>query len=171
MRFRYKPQIQLGTTPIDDIVFDICSRHEMVPILMALQHLYVDHESKINKILELIENDLKAPVNSNRGSIGMSYWETLVLTAVRLGCDMDYDCLADLATHHRLLRQMLGISDWDYKRFSRSAVHENLTKLSPTTIDAINYIIVDIGHKLSRNPLKKVRGDTFVLLKNIDLCN
>jgi hypothetical protein len=34
------------------------------------------------------------------------------LAAVRLGCNLDYDKLQDLAENHRSLRLIMGIGDW-----------------------------------------------------------
>lgn len=67
---------------------------------------------------------------------------------MRLGCNMNFDGLADLATNHRKLRQMMMLSDWEEKRYSRSAIHDNFTLLSPETIRAITAIVVEIGHGL-----------------------
>jgi len=167
MRYRFIPQMTLRTVEIGDIVFDISSRHELVPILMALQHLYVSCKEELVQILLLIQRDFESAGKMNCGCIGMSYWEALVLAAVRLGCDMDFDQLADLASNHRKLREMLGLSDWDQKKYSRSTIHENLDLLDPATVRAIKDIIVGIGHNLVKEPLKKVRGDSFVLKKNI----
>lgn len=167
MRFRFVPQVKLGTTPIGDIDFDLYSRHELVPILMALQHLYVHCPAQLEKILALIQKDTGKETVSSRGCIGMSHWEILVLAAVRLGCNMDFDLLADLASYHQKLRQMLLLSDWEKKRYARATVHDNYSQLSPETVGAISDIVVGIGHQLSSDPLEKVRADTFVLQKNV----
>lgn len=167
MRFNFTPQMKLGTTPIDEIKFDISSRHELEPIMAALQHLYVHCPDQLQQILALIRQDIKSFQNTHLGRIGMNCWETLVLSAVRLGCNMDFDLLADLATNHRKLRQILMLSDWDEKRYSRSTIHDNFTQLSPDTIRSISAIVVNIGHQVSTNPLKRVRGDSFVVQKNI----
>jgi IS5 family transposase len=167
MRYRFTPQKKLGGIDIGDIVFDICSRHELVAILMALQHVYVSRKKELHQMLELIEADFKSSGTKDCGCIGMSYWEALVLTSVRLGCNMDFDLLADLATNHRKLRQTLGLSDWEDKSYSRSTVHDNISSIKARTIRAIKDIIVGVGHNLTSDPLKRVRGDTFVLKKNI----
>ena len=96
MRYPFAPQICLGATPIEDIEFDLTSRHELVPILMALQHLYVKCKMVMDHILSLIAKDIGT--NTKRGCTGMSYWENLVLCALRLGCNLNYDQLADLAS-------------------------------------------------------------------------
>ena len=46
------------------------------------------------------------------GREGMDYWQILVLASVRLGCNLDYDKLQNLAEEHRALRQIMGIGDW-----------------------------------------------------------
>lgn len=168
MRQRFIPQIKFGSVPIGEIDFNIYSRHELVPILMALQHLYVVEPARLDQILELIENDVSGQKSKKLGATGLTYWETLVLTSLRLGCNLDYDQLSDYATEHRKIQQMLEISSWERKYYSRSTIHENISLLSPKTIRAITDIIIDIGHILAiEDPLKMVRGDTFVLKKNI----
>ena len=167
MRHRFIVQISLGAVPIKDIEFDLTSRHELVPILVALQHLYVDCKDTLDIILGLIDADMRSSENPNLGCIGMSHWENLVLASLRLGCNLDYDQLADLATNHRKIRQLLGLSKWDDKLYRRSTIHDNLNQLAPDTLLAINDLIVQDGHRISRQPLKRVRADSFVVKKNI----
>jgi hypothetical protein len=144
------------------------SRHELAPTLMALQHLYVHEPERLVQILELIENDISSQRSKKHGAPGLSCWENLVLASLRLGCNLDYDQLSDYATDHRKIQQMMGISNWDVKYYSRSTIHENIRCLSPKTIRAITDIIIEVGHHLfAGDPLKMVRGDTFVLKKNI----
>ncbi len=168
MRHRFIPQVKFGCVPIGEIDFNIYSRHELIPILMALQHLSIAEPERLNQILELIENDVSSQKSKNLGATGLSYWETLVLASLRLGCNLDYDQLSDHATEHRKIQEMLGISSWERKYYSRSTIHENISLLSPKTIRAITDIIIEVGHSLViGDPLKMVRGDTFVLKKNI----
>ena len=101
MRYPFTPQISLGTIPIQDIQFGIFSRHELVPILMALQHLYVNYKAVLDHILFLIAEDISAEIDNKRGCTGMCHWENLVLTALRLGCNLNFDQLADLASYHQ----------------------------------------------------------------------
>ena len=167
MRYPFTPQISLGTIPIQDIQFGIFSRHELVPILMALQHLYVNYKAVLDHILFLIAEDISAEIDNKRGCTGMSHWENLVLTALRLGCNLNFDQLADLASYHYKIREMLGLSKWDEKEYKRSTIQDNFSSLSADTIRAIDQQIVACGHELVKDPLKRVRGDSFVLKKNI----
>ncbi len=167
MRYKFFPQSQFGTITIDDIEFNLSSRHELLPILMAIQYIYTSCQDSLNEILSLIQDDISQGKNVKLGRFGLTYWEILVLVSLRLGCNMDYDQLADIASNHRKIQQMLGISMWDIKSYSKSAIHENYNLLSVKTIVAIKDIIVGLGHEISDDPLKKVRGDSFVLKKNI----
>ena len=167
MRSKFMPQMPLGAVPIAEIEFDVFCRHELVPILMALQHLYVNRPQVINEICALIEADITALPSPKLGCTGLTYWEVLVLAALRLGANLDYDQLSDLATCHRKIRQMMGISDWDLKRYPKSTVHDNLSSLLAATIETISHLIVAEGHRLRPKAIEKVRVDSYVLKKNI----
>src|SRR5271156_5031287 len=92
----------------------------------------------------------------------------MVLAAVRLGCNFDYDKLQDLAEQHRTLRLIMGIGDWDEQTdFDWRRLRDNLCLLQPATIEKINQAIVAAGHQLAPTAIETVRGDTFVVETNI----
>jgi hypothetical protein len=159
--------MSIGSIGISEIEFDIYSRHEIVPILMALQHFYVNQRSSVDEICTLIKDDIIEEQNEKLGCTGLSYWEILVLASVRLGSDLDYDQLQDLADNHQKLRQMLMLGQFDIKRYPRSTIHDNLTKLSAETIEKISQIVVGVGHRFYPNAVKQIRVDSFVVQKNI----
>jgi hypothetical protein len=167
LRTTFIPQQSLGTTGISEIEFNIYCRHEIVPILMALQHLYVNCRCTINKICELIQANLLNGRSQKRGCNGLSSWEALILASVRLGCNLDYDQLSDLADNHIKLRQLMGLGTFDIKQYPRSTIHDNLTSLSAETVEVISNIIVAEGHRFRPHAVDKVRGDSFVVAKNI----
>ena len=167
MRFKFIPQMAIGSVPIAEIEFDVFCRHELVPILMALQHLYVNRPQVINEICALIEADITTQPSPKLGCTGLTYWEVLVLAALRLGANLDYDQLSDLATCHRKIRQMMGISDWEPKRYPKSTIHDNLSSLRDRTIQSISALVVTEGHRLRPKAIETVRGDSYVLKKNI----
>ena len=167
VRSKFIPQIRLGSVPIAEIEFDVFCRHELVPILMALQHLYVNRPQVLDEICALIQADISRQPNPKLGCTGLSHWEILVLSALRLGANLDYDQLSDLATCHQKIRQVMGISNWDPKRYPKSTVHDNLSSLSVATIQTISALIVAEGHRLRPKAIEKVRGDSYVLKKNI----
>lgn len=166
MRQAIDHQLKLDVPKLDEIEFDPSSRHELEPILVALKHIY-DSKELLDTILELIAKDLNDGQRSDIGCPGLDYWEVLVLAAVRLGCDLDYDALSDLANNHIKLRRMLGAGDWESKRYPRSTIHGNITHLKPETIREISNAIVAEGHRLKPEAIESVRGDSVVVQANI----
>src|SRR5262249_30244723 len=91
-----------------------------------------------------------------------------VLAAARLGCNLDYDKLQDLAENHRSLRHIMGIGDWQEEvDFDWRRIEDNLIKLRPETLKKINDLVVQAGHALEPKAIEVVRGDTFVVETNI----
>jgi hypothetical protein len=102
----------------------------------------------------------------------MDYWPILVLAAVRLGCNLNYDKLQDLAEQHRAMRQIMEIDGWDdhdddKKRFDWRRIRDNIALVRPETIERINQLIVAEGHRLIPEAVKTVRADSFVIGTNI----
>jgi hypothetical protein len=159
--------MSIDAIPISQIEFDIFSRHEMVPILVALQHLYSNRVSAIQHICKLIREDIIDRQDETIGCTGLSYWEILILASVRLGCNLDYDQLSDLADNHAKLRQMMGLGSFDPKRYPRSTINGNMTCLSIGTLEAIADIIVEEGHRFCPKAIDRVRADSFVVQTNI----
>jgi transposase, IS5 family len=167
MRRRFNPQPRLDCPPIEDVKLNLNCRDEIVPILRALQHIYSD--SKLRRdILDLVGEDVNPETSSEHGRPGMDYWQITVLAAVRLGCNLDYDKLQDLAEQHRNLRLVMGIGDWQEEvDFDWRRIRDNLCHLRPETLKKINYLVVTAGHKLAPKAIEAVRGDTFVVETNI----
>jgi hypothetical protein len=98
----------------------------------------------------------------------MDYWPILVLAAVRLGCDLDYDKLQDLAEQHRALREIMGIGELDDRgHFDWRRIRDNIARVRPQTIERINHLIVAQGHRLVPEAARAIRGDSFVIQTNI----
>jgi IS5 family transposase len=166
MRKPLKNQRTICSIDISKVEFDQNCRHEIIPILMGLQWIYVKPEV-FNKVIALIRQEIIKGKNPKLGAPGMAYWEILVLAAVRHGCGLDYDALEDLANNHRKIRQIMGLGDIDIKVYKRSTLQENVAKISVETIGKISQLIVDEGHNLCPKAIGRVRGDSFVVRTNI----
>jgi hypothetical protein len=162
------PEQRLDCLPISDVALNLDCRDEIIPILRALQHLYGDAPLR-RKLLGLVGKDVNGNTSRKHGRRGMNYWEIVVLAAVRLGCNLDYDKLQDLAENHRRLRQIMGIGDWqaDEVDFDWRRIEDNVIKLRPETLQKLNDLIVGAGHALEPKAIETVRGDTFVVETNI----
>ena len=168
MRKAFDPQRRLDCPSIPEVRLNLNCRTEIIPILRALQHIYSRPEVR-DSILGAIARDVNGKTSAKRGRTGLDYWSILVLAAARLGCDLNYDELQDLAENHRTLRQIMGIGDWQTEEdgFDWRRIHDNLTKLRPETIEKINQAIVEEGHRLQPEAARTVRGDSFVAETNI----
>ena len=161
------PEQRLDTLRINEVQMNLDCRDEIIPILRALQHLYSDDQLRC-ELLALVGKDVSEGTDRKRGRRGMNYWEIIVLAAARLGCNLDYDKLQDLAENHRTLRQIMGIGSWDEQvDFDWRRIEDNVNKLRPETVKKINDLIVRVGHAEEPEAIESVRGDTFVVQTNI----
>lgn len=166
MRKSFSRQRRLDGKSPEKVSLNFECRHEIIPVLRGLQHIYSQSRLR-DTILELVAQDVNRDSRDDCGRPGMDYWQILVLSAVRLGCDVDYDALQDLAEQHRALRQMMGIGDWDDESFQFRRIHDNICMVRPETIAAIDQLLVGEGHRLAPEAVKKIRADTFVVETNI----
>src|SRR5213593_1383450 len=149
MRRRFNPQPRLDCPPITEVKLNLNCRDEIIPILRALQHLYGEAQLR-QELLGLVGKDINESTSRKRGRRGLNYWEITVLAAVRLGCNLDYDKLQDLAENHRNLQRIMGISDAQEEKvdFDWRRIEDNLLKLRPETLKQINDLVVAAGHEL-----------------------
>jgi len=167
MRKAFDPQMRLDCQAVLNVRLNHNCRDEIIPILKALQHIYGQPKLR-NDILDAVAGDVNHRSSRKQGRKGMFYWQILVLAAVRLGCQLDYDKLQDLAEQHRALRHIMGIGDWkEQTTFDWRRIQDNLTKIRPETIERINHLIVAEGHRLVPEAAETVRADSFVVETNI----
>lgn len=167
MRSNYRLKPSLHRPNIEALQLNLNCRDEIIPILRALQHLYADPQT-LRKLLVLVSKDVNANTSPKHGRQGLDYWSILVLAAVRLGCNFDYDKLQDLAEQHRSLRILMGIGEDDeHLVFDWRRIRDNLSLLKTETLKKINQQIVAVGHQLVPEAIHSVRGDTFVVETNI----
>jgi hypothetical protein len=152
---------------ISNVRLNLGCRHEVIPILAALKHIYAQPKLR-DEILQAVAHDVDHDSSSERGCEGMDYWPIMVPVSVRLGCNFNYDRLQDLAEQHGALRQMMGIGEWDKATdFNWRTIRNNLALLRPETLERINHAIVAEGHRLVPEAAETVRGDPSVAGTNI----
>jgi hypothetical protein len=167
MRKPFSMQTRLDCRTVLDVELNLNCRDEIIPIMRALQHIYSQPELR-DHILSRVAQDVNPESRDDLGREGMDYWQIVVLAAVRLGCNLNYDKLQDLAEQHRVLRHIMGIGDWDDKTdFGWRRIRDNVCLLRRTTIEEISHLIVAEGHRLDPDAAKKARADSFVAETNI----
>ena len=167
MRKSFSAQRRLDAPSVLDVELNFECRDEIIPILRSLQHIYSRPETR-DAILELVAEDVNRESRDDCGREGMDYWQLLVLGSVRLGCNLDYDKLHDLAENHRKLRAMMGVGEWDEKTsFSWRRIRDNLCLLRAETIQKISDLVVAEGHRLVPEAAEQTRADSFVMETDI----
>lgn len=169
MRQRFAQQMTLGITPIPEVVIPKNSRHELAPVLAALQHIFVTPQLN-EQVFELIEPKIKGN-KLNTGRTGMDMWEILVLAVVRLALNANYDALHDLANFHKLLREIIGVENRfnDGKTYGLQTLKDNVSLLDEQTVNQVNTMVVEAAHQfvLKKNERLRIKSDTYVLETNV----
>ena len=130
MRRSFNPQLELGATPIEDIVFNSRSRDDIPQLLRGLQHIYTDAATR-NAVFNVLEKSVGAEIGFSDGRPGMALWILLVLGTLRSGLNCDYDRLHDLANEHKTIRAMLGHGNrQDEHQYGLQALKDNVALLT-----------------------------------------
>jgi len=171
--FQAQPELQI--TPIEKIRLPLKSRDELPPILAGLQWIWM-HPTLKAEILALLEAKILAG-KQRTGRTGMDLWQILVLGVVRLGLDADWDRMEDMANHHTLIRQMLGLPalPWadESKRFGHQTLRDNVALLDDELLQQINARIAAAGREVFAKkggaPVAalELKVDTYVLESDV----
>ena len=158
-------QMEFWKKDIVDIEFDLQSRDEIPKLMIGLQYIY-----GTPAIREKVFNVLKRMVpkkSHESGRPGMDLWKILVLGALRLNCNWDYDKVHEMVNNHHKLRQMLGHSETDFdSNYALQTIRDNIVLLTPQILDEVNQIVVTAGHRIiSKKKEPELRGscDSFVV--------
>ena len=175
MRQRFSAPPDLSIVPIEKIVLPLKSGDELPPLLAGLQWLWT-HPPLKAEVFALLEAKVLAGKQAT-GRPGMDLWQRLVLGVVRLGLAADWDRLEDLANHHLLIRQMLGVpaAPWgaDAKVFSQQSLRDNVALLDAELLQAINARIAAAGREVFAKkdgvPVAAlaIKVDTYVLESDV----
>ncbi len=167
MRKAFSTQRRFDCSSVEQVTLNCGCRDEIIPILAALQHVFAN-QSLRRSITSLVARDVNAMSRRDVGREGFDDWQIVVLAAVRVGCNLDYDKLQDLSENHRSLRGILGVGDWDDSTsFNWRRIRNTLCMLKPKTIKKVNQLIVAHGQQLVDGARDKVRADSFVVETDI----
>ncbi len=172
MRKTMELQMEFGQVPISEIEIDLRSRDEISKILIGLQALYCDLDTR-DKVFTILLKLVPSNVDPENGRKGMHLWKILVLGMIRLGCNWDYDMLLDSANNHKTLRSMLchACTPWDNYKYKLQTLKDNVSLFTPKILDEINQVTVEYGHRLFFKNIEKkelkVCCDSFVAETNV----
>ncbi len=166
MRQVRNPQMDLGEVRIEDIRINRKSRDDIPALLLGLQHLHGDEESR-TRLFALLEDYMLPGIDRGVGRPGMDMWRILVMGVVMQGLGCDCDRLHELVNEHKTLRRFLGHADiWDETRYEYQTVVDNVCLLRPELLAKVGQLVVESGHAVARKkPGEPLRGrcDSFVV--------
>ena len=166
MRHVRNPQMELGEIGIENIRINLKSRDDIPALLLGLQHLYSDEETR-SRLFALLEEHMLPGVDRTVGRPGMELWRILVMGVVMQGSGCDFDRLHELVNEHNTLRQFLGHADiWDKRKYEYQTVVDNVCLVCPELLAEVGQLIVESGHAVARKkPGERLRGrcDSFVV--------
>jgi hypothetical protein len=175
MRKKFEQQLEMGISPISEVLINTNSRHELPQLLLGLQHIFVTPGLN-DEVFTILSEKVKKG-KKETGRLGMSLWEIFVLGAVRLNLDTNYDMLQDLANNHIELRQILGVYKQVYMdqgiEYKLSTLKQNVRLLDEETLRNISEVVVRAGHSLKKKELGKeilglnLKTDTYAVESNI----
>ena len=169
MRKNFEQQLSIDIIPIEEVKIPKIIRDELPPTLKALQHIFITPE--LNREVFSILEDAILKDKKRTGRTGMDLWEILVLGVVRMTLDIDYDRLHDMANHHKLIRQIMGVARTfgEEEQYSRTTIRDNVKLLDSETIEKISVLVVKAGHQLLKKKEEKIRvkADTYVVERNV----
>ena len=110
------------------------------------------------------------------GREGMTIWEVIVLSVIRLTLNTNYDRLLWIANYDKCVRQLMGIEGGSYgfspgpKQYSLTALKENIGLLKLETIEKINALVLEVGQgylKKKDQGAVKLKADSYVVKTNV----
>lgn len=171
MRKRFEQQLVIGQLLIQDTEIPIAKRSGALPgLCAALKEMFVTPKWN-EQVFELLEAKILSK-NNKTGRPGMDLWQMFVLSQVRLCQNISYEELHDLANHHRLIRQIMGIeSDYGFpkQKIGYQTIIDNVSLLDDEVVKELNNIIVAFGHEVFKKEAAALRlkTDSFVVESNV----
>ena len=172
MRKRFEQQFEIGRLLIEDTEIPTQKRSGALPgLCAALKEIFITPNWN-EKIFEILEKKIKLG-KRNTGRPGMDLWQIFVLSQVRLCQNISYDELHDLANHHALIRQIMGIENGfghEKVQYSYRSIIDNVSLLDDEAIKKINDVIVEFGHKVFKKKegtALRLKTDSFVVESNV----
>ena len=172
MRERFEQQLTIGRLLIEDTEITTAKRAGSLPgLCAALKEIFITPKWN-EKVFEVLEDKIFSK-NNNTGRPGMDLWQIFVLSQVRLCQNLSYDELHDLANHHTMIRQIMGIESSDgleRQRISYQNIIDNVSLLDDDSVKQLNTIIVEFGHSVFKKKEEvalRLKTDSFVVESNV----
>ena len=110
------------------------------------------------------------------GREGMTIWEVIVLSVIRLTLNTNYDRLLWIANYDKCVRELMGVEPNDFgfsgpaKKYSLTALKENIGLLQLETIEKINTLVLEVGQgylKKKDQEAVRLKADSYVVKTDV----
>ena len=172
MRKRFEQQMTLGRLPISETEVPTKKRSGALPgLCAALKEIFITPKWN-EKVFEILEAKITEG-KKRTGRTGMDLWQIFVLSQVRLCQNISYEELHDLANHHTMIRQIMGVeSGFGYEKykFGYQNIIDNVSLLDDQTVRELNQVIVEFGHEVFKKKEEAalyLKTDSFVVESNV----
>ena len=172
MRKRFEQQMTIGRLPISETEVPTKKRSGALPgLCAALKEIFTNPKWN-EKVFEILETKITEG-KKRTGRPGMDLWQIFVLSQVRLCQNISYEELHDLANHHTMIRQIMGVESgfgYEKHKFGYQNIIDNVSLLDNETIRELNHVIVEFGHKVFKKKGAAVfclKTDSFVVESNV----
>ncbi|MGJ8637901.1 MAG: hypothetical protein ACSHYA_00785 [Opitutaceae bacterium] len=145
MRKTFEVQLSLGAVSIEQVKIPTRTRDELPPALAAFQWIFTTPDVS-REVFDLLERSLLRDCNS-KDRPGMDLWQILVSGVVRLTLNVNYDRLHHVANYDSLVRQLLGLPEFDTKKeFKLSTLKGTVALLTEELLGEIYEVVARHGH-------------------------
>lgn len=172
MRKRFEVQYCIGQRPIEDTQVSLKSKDRLEDLIAGLKAIFCNREYS-ERIFSELENRISKKTKKT-GRPGMCLWHIFVLAQVRLGLNIGYDRLHNLANNHFTLRFLMGVEyEFGFNRvqFEYQNIYDNVCLLDDEVVRSLNDIIVEFGHnevfKKKSTAALVLKTDSFVVESNV----
>ena len=166
MRKLIEKQLKIGQVDICNIPIDLHCRDEIPQLLLGLQTIYSNRAVR-DKVFSILNEIIPKNIDTKNGRPGMELWKILVLGVIRLNCNWDFDKVHDIANNHKLIREFMGHTIFEFdQRYGLQTIKDNLSLFTPEILNRINIVVVEHGYAIvghCKDDILKGRCDSFVV--------
>ena len=140
----------LGSTDIGAIELDAKSRNAIPVLLIGLQAIYMNDETRA-ELFRLLDEHI--PPGKCRGTDhpGLNLWRILVMGLLKQGLRCDFVHLQEIVNRHLDVHAFLGHDAWfDPYYFELQTIQDNVGLLTPELIRKVRDLVATIDQKIVR---------------------
>ena len=150
-------QLETGEVRIEDLNLDTSARDDIPTLLMGLQELYGDEESR-SKLFAKLEKQVRSRNGAKRRSPTIGLWQIYVLANLRQALGRDLDHILHLANHLYHIREFLGLPRFpDGDVIERGALVDNIDLFGQEFIFESSKQIMKSGREVRKRTREAAR--------------